>query len=700
MIIKGVKLHNIRSYLDESIEFPQGSTLLAGDIGSGKTSILLAIEFALFGIARGVVSGTSLLRTDKTKGYVELHFTIQNKDVIIKRFLKRQKQDVRQDHGYIIIDGVKREATPVELKSIILDLLGYPSQLLTKSKSLIYRYTVYTPQEEMKQILLEKSEYRVDTLRKLFQIDKYRRIRENTQITLRSIKQKKSVLQGAIQDLHEKQLLLNQTKQEIKQTKQALDQTESELKKAESELKNKQQLLNKIEKQAQQLLQLKNNLQIQETKLEQNVSSIQRNRRAFEQLEEEINKLLEKSQKIKIVETAKDESQTKLELEKTQQQHDKTLKKQAEQENNIKHQELLIQQEKKVVENISKLKKCPVCKQDVTPQHTKHIKETQDAKIQTAKQSIQKSQSQLILIKEVLLETNNKLQALREQQNKLVKSKIDAKEKQNLQNLVQEKQKRKDLLEQETKKLKQDVGKINTQKLKTQKQIESYKNLEQDYERLRKEQETTLAEEKQLTVAVTKTKTELSSKQQTFTMIEQEIQKKLEAKKRLQKLKQIQNWLQTLFINLMTVMEHHVMMRVYNEFNEIFQQFFEMLVEIEVMTIRLDDEFSPIIEQNGYEVDYEYLSGGEKTSIALAYRLALNKVINDLIENIKTKDLIILDEPTDGFSTQQLDKIRDVLDALNTKQTIIVSHESKIESFVENVIRITKNEHISSVASG
>ncbi|MFH1399409.1 MAG: AAA family ATPase, partial [Candidatus Woesearchaeota archaeon] len=104
-----------------------------------------------------------------------------------------------------------------------------------------------------------------------------------------------------------------------------------------------------------------------------------------------------------------------------------------------------------------------------------------------------------------------------------------------------------------------------------------------------------------------------------------------------------------------------------------------------------------LIMQNGYELDYADLSGGEKTSLALAYRLALNQVINTLVGNIKTKSLIILDEPTDGFSEQQLDKMREVLDSLNTRQTIIVSHDPKIESFVDNVVRISKHEHISTI---
>ena len=101
--------------------------------------------------------------------------------------------------------------------------------------------------------------------------------------------------------------------------------------------------------------------------------------------------------------------------------------------------------------------------------------------------------------------------------------------------------------------------------------------------------------------------------------------------------------------------------------------------------------------QNGYDISFADLSGGEKTSAALAYRLALNKVINDIIHTINTKELLILDEPTDGFSSEQLDKVREVLDKLHLQQTIIVSHESKIESFVENIIKIQKEGHVSEV---
>jgi exonuclease SbcC len=107
-----------------------------------------------------------------------------------------------------------------------------------------------------------------------------------------------------------------------------------------------------------------------------------------------------------------------------------------------------------------------------------------------------------------------------------------------------------------------------------------------------------------------------------------------------------------------------------------------------------------IIENTDYEViGIDNLSGGEKTSLALAYRLALNKVVNDFISTIQTKDLLILDEPTDGFSSEQLDQVRDVLQQLNLQQTILVSHETKLQSYADHVLYVRKHEHISQIVS-
>jgi len=158
--------------------------------------------------------------------------------------------------------------------------------------------------------------------------------------------------------------------------------------------------------------------------------------------------------------------------------------------------------------------------------------------------------------------------------------------------------------------------------------------------------------------------------------IQEKIHEKQELRKKLEHLKELEDWLSNKFLNLTLSIEKSVMIKLKDEFANLFSEWFSILVP-EALSARLDEDFSPIIEQQGYEISYSHLSGGERTAVALAYRLSLNQVINSLLSRIKTKDLIILDEPTDGFSETQLDKIRDVLNQLKVSQLILVSHEGK-----------------------
>ena len=217
MILRYLKLDNIRSYVHEKITFPAGSLMLAGDIGSGKSTILMALEFALFGIIKGNINGESLLRKGAKTGEIELCFFLNKKEYIIKRTLQRSKQGViAQNSGYLIIDGMKTDATPIELKAKVLSILGYPKELLSKSKSLIFRYTVYTPQENMKSILSEDSEMRLDTLRRVFGIDRYKRVKENTELISREFRRRIKSSEENISDLDEKKRSLDDEKVKLK----------------------------------------------------------------------------------------------------------------------------------------------------------------------------------------------------------------------------------------------------------------------------------------------------------------------------------------------------------------------------------------------------------------------------------------------------------------------------------------------------
>src|SRR3989344_7197285 len=101
MLLQEIKLSNIRSYRDGRIVFPEGSTLLSGDIGSGKSSILLAIEFALFGVSRPDLPAELLLRKGAVVGSAELFFEIEGREICIKRSLKKEKDAIKQLPGHL-----------------------------------------------------------------------------------------------------------------------------------------------------------------------------------------------------------------------------------------------------------------------------------------------------------------------------------------------------------------------------------------------------------------------------------------------------------------------------------------------------------------------------------------------------------------------------------------------------------------------
>jgi DNA repair protein SbcC/Rad50 len=158
---------------------------------------------------------------------------------------------------------------------------------------------------------------------------------------------------------------------------------------------------------------------------------------------------------------------------------------------------------------------------------------------------------------------------------------------------------------------------------------------------------------------------------------------------------QVALWLNQHFIPSLEQIESQVLISIKEEFNKLFQKWFYLLIEVGDIDVEIDEYFTPVINQSGYRLEVESLSGGEKTSIALAYRLALNEIIRRMI--MLDDNLLILDEPTDGFSKEQLIQIKHVLDELSATQVIVVSHEKELEGFVETIFRVVKESEKSQI---
>ena len=684
MLLKSIKLNNVRSYLDQKIDFPIGSLLLSGDIGSGKSTILLAVEFALFGSKPSELPASSLLRHGKNEGSVELSFELEGKNIIIKRNLKKGKNGIKQEVGHVITGGIKKELSPVEMKSEVFDLLGYPKDLVAKGKDLIYRYTVYTPQEEMKRILAEDTDTRLNTLRKVFNIDKYKKIRENSSIFLRSVKEKRKEFGGFISDLEEKKKELEQIKKEISDLDEKIKIIMPKVEKAKEDVNKKRKKISVYEDKVNELNKLRNDSTILDSDLNNIIKNHNKNNNDIERLIKQITELENNLGKEEIIDSAV--------IKEKVQNLEYNLKKLNEELENIKQKlnEYGINKDKaeEIIDTVSKMEKCPLCLQNVEHEHKNSIKDWEIRNIIEAEQNIKVYSEKEKEIRHKSDSVEKEREVLRESESKIELIKLK------MQNIKEKKQEKEDL-EKGQIKIKEKIGEINTRKTEVNNQIDGRKNVEEDYKIVKAQLDIALEEEKKLDIEKVTLEKEKESSNRISKNLEEEIEKKFKAKEKLNYLVEMQNWLENYFANLMITVERHVMLQIYREFNELFKTWFNVLIEDETISVRLDDEFTPVIEQNGYETYVENLSGGEKTAVALSYRLALNKVINDIVTDIKTKDILMLDEPTDGFSSEQLDKVRDVLDQLNMQQVVIVSHESKIESFVDNVIKVGKEEHVS-----
>ncbi|MEM4264038.1 MAG: hypothetical protein QW666_04055, partial [Candidatus Woesearchaeota archaeon] len=339
---------------------------------------------------------------------------------------------------------------------------------------------------------------------------------------------------------------------------------------------------------------------------------------------------------------------------------------------------------------IAQISQCPLCQQPVRNDHKRSINEKEDTKIKELQEHLlnhQKQAEESQKKRQELLKTREELREKEKQTALLKLKKENLTEKENLQKIKEE----------DHEKLKHEIHKITEIKAKLTEELKSFALIEQEFAQKKKELDDAFRKERDIEIIYNKACEKKEGIEAIAAQLAQEVSRKEGIKKKLEELHKLHQWLTEFFVKTIELIEIQVMTRVYHEFNELFQSWFNILVEDETIQARLDDSFTPIVQQNGYDIEIENLSGGEKTACALAYRLALNKVINDLITSVQTKDILILDEPTDGFSSEQLDKIRDVLEQLGSKQVIIVSHEQKIESFVENIIRIKKEEHISHV---
>jgi exonuclease SbcC len=181
--LRRLRVKNIRSYEAAELEFASGTTLLAGDVGAGKTSLLYAIEMALFGVAE--VNAAYLVRHGATHAEVEVAFEGPDHQYeIFRRFrrVRRKGQETFEPERIrFTVNGNETSYSATELRQQVIELLGFPDNPSPQAHSDLWRWAVYVPQERMRDILGARPQDRLETVRKALGVERYRTAAENAQ---------------------------------------------------------------------------------------------------------------------------------------------------------------------------------------------------------------------------------------------------------------------------------------------------------------------------------------------------------------------------------------------------------------------------------------------------------------------------------------------------------------------------------------
>jgi exonuclease SbcC len=673
MLLKVLHLEKIRSYANaKPIHFPLGTTLFEGDIGSGKSTILYAIEFALFGL--GEFRGNFLLRNGATKGSVTLTFEQDGNEYEVQRTLVKKGKGVQQGECYLKTPSGKQLLSPSELKERVLQVLKFNEPANPRAQSLIYRYAIFTPQEEMKEVILKDPDDRLQTLRKAFRIEDYKIAAQNSGVLMSEIKGRIEYLKGVTADIEDKRNKLNEAINQIEKFSGQLTPLLAEEARLKSEKKAKDEELQKLQKQREKIKEAEGRVPLLKNQIndknEQIKSSTGKIEKFQKKMRGEIEPQISGLQKMKKP-TDTTEQELKKELEVIKKELNEITKQQSKLEERIENIEKVVQE-----------KTCPVCERPVDSGEFGSKKRHLGEELEKVERKIEKLNKQ------------------REENDDLIQKLKDyARAEKDLNELKRQLKESQDEIDEHDhliKRLQNEIDDLQSKLRNAEEEAKPLQTVLTRIEELGEELESLQGRSNRITQQIATINANIQRSETEKEVLGKEISEKEEQLELKRELDEHKFWLDEYFAPTLENIEKHVMAAINERFNKQFQRWFSILIEEPELQVRVDEDFSPIIEREGYEQQYVALSGGERTSIALAYRLALNTIVQEVATG-NSSNLLILDEPTDGFSREQLFKIREILNELRCPQVVIVSHESELEGFADHVFKVEKKNGLSTI---
>jgi exonuclease SbcC len=692
MKIEIVQLENIRSHAKSTVPFARGFNCLVGGLGCGKSTILYAIDFALFGDPIGR-SYEYLLRDGENTGSVTLQFVQNGQSYRITRALKRKGKNIGQDFEELklfeddkLISSAKSEAVAEQVKAI------------TGLDKDIYREIVWVRQEHLKELLDTTPRERQKRLDELFGLSDYETAWGSIAIYQRDYEAEKRTYEKDpdIVGMEKLDTEYNKTAEECSLIELEIEDTAKRFGTAKKTLEEADLKLKRLEEVKDQSEELRR----KEARLHANLTNTENALTALkDKIETKKKTVITLKQRLSTLEKQTADSVTELEeMGFSKDQTLETMRKclsgfddkisslKGEQESNQRG----IREDQKRTTSLSTENRCPLCLQTLTEEYKNGLIQ----RIQTENEERRKTTNILQQEIEELQKTKKKadsgisnLQTLTPRMEELrnrINEEAAALGELSIELEERQRQEHEQLLQLEAVRIEIssfDTSQLETARTQREQAFKQYYLLESD---LRTKEN----RKRDLTKRLDNMKDRIDNTQQ-----------KIERMEKIAKAVGIINGIRDAYRSIQP--------KLRSEFVKVLRNFAQQILDNitgeagPFLNIVIDESYTPFIKSDSdVEREVSNLSGGERTLLAFAYRLALGQ----LIMQSKTGhglSMLLLDEPTESLGREDgsIDRLAEAISRFKAiEQIIAVTHNEAFAEKAEHVIRLEKEAGISKVS--
>ncbi|MCR4335941.1 MAG: AAA family ATPase [archaeon] len=663
-MIKGIRLENWKTHYNTELDFSKGTNVIVGKMGSGKSSIMDAISFALYGtfptLATRKVTLEETIMAKPSKqdtAKITLEFDYNGKEYSVERIVKRKG----------INEGTLREAGKILAGPKTTETTKKIEEILEVSYELFSR-AIYSEQNQIDFFLKLNPSQRKEKFDELLGLDKYEKVRTNS-VTLanrlkRTIEDRKKFLQEQKNKSNPKEL--EEYEKRILEKEKDLIEKEKENSELEKEISEKEKILKQFEEKEKEHKFLK----------ELEIQSRAKTESLTEQLKTSKEKLKgTKAEELagKIKENKKILEGNEKEIEKIEKEIEKIEKKVSKIKEEIAVQKNRFNSNSKSVSAAQKLESnCPICKRPLSEHDKekleKELKEEEEKILKNTKEldsELEKELKELKKIEEELGKISKKNEVIEKEIHELERLKEISEE-------LNEKEKQKNNLEKETEKVREMLKKTGFDEKEHEKHEKEFLGLKEKSAKIRAEISSGKELLKELNESVKRIKeTEKQTKE-----LETKIKGNEKATEKLaiftSALKSTQGELRNMMVETVNQAMEEIWPRIYP-----YEDFLnaKIIVEegsYEVMVKQRNEEWARV---------EGILSGGERSAVAITLRIAISLV---LTQNL---GWIILDEPTHNLDVNAVKELSETM-------------RNHLPELIEQIFIITHDKEMENAASG